>query len=109
MPENVRELPCSRLWELLAAKGGTEKFGQELPDELGAPPDVTSCSGVRGPFLPKKAVFAVFRAWTVPGSCSWLVDLALVVRTELQAECQGSPPYGVRGTVASLWKTRFQK
>ncbi|KAJ7257315.1 hypothetical protein C8J57DRAFT_1235038 [Mycena rebaudengoi] len=62
MPENVWELPCSRLRELPAAEGGTENFGRELPDELGAPPDVTSRNSVWGPFLPQKVVFAAFGA-----------------------------------------------
>ncbi|KAJ7232422.1 hypothetical protein C8J57DRAFT_1250636 [Mycena rebaudengoi] len=33
--KKVRELPCSRIWELPAAEGGTENFGRELPDKNG--------------------------------------------------------------------------
>ncbi|KAJ7215752.1 hypothetical protein C8J57DRAFT_1255446 [Mycena rebaudengoi] len=53
MPENVRELPCSRLWELPAAEGGTENFGQELPDKKRLPGSSRACTS--GTTWPPKA------------------------------------------------------
>jgi hypothetical protein len=46
----------------------TEKFGRDLPRIPGSSPDVTSCPGVWGPLLPKKAVFDPFVALLACGA-----------------------------------------
>ncbi|KAJ7257310.1 hypothetical protein C8J57DRAFT_1343025 [Mycena rebaudengoi] len=101
MPENVWGLPHSRLQELLAAKGGTEKFGRELPDKKCIPGSSRACAS-RTTWPPKaepkilagssqmsrevpqmsrhtlvsgvlSSPFGLFSPFALPGPCSRLV------------------------------------